>query len=287
MPNKPLLAFDVGGTTIKYALLTPELTLEQTGSVPTNKNKDGQILKTLLELSQKFNHEYELAGIGISTAGIVASDGSIQYAGPTILDYQGTPIKARLEETTGLSVFVVNDVDAALLGEAVLGAAKNAKSAYCVALGTGIGGAYLANGQLTSGAHGTANSLGYTLFCPKTQTNFEQRASTLSLEAKLAPFNISVKEGFELATAGQEPYLSLLKAWAKEVAQGLSNILLLFDPEVLVIGGAVCQQKDYLLQLLNEQLALLLPPGLCQTKLKVATLADKAQLYGAVYPFIK
>ncbi len=45
MPNKPLLAFDVGGTTIKYALLTPELTLEQTGSVPTNKNKDGQILK--------------------------------------------------------------------------------------------------------------------------------------------------------------------------------------------------------------------------------------------------
>ena len=51
--------------------------------------------------------------------------------------------------------------------------------------------------------------------CPKTQTNFEQRASTLSLEAKLAPFNISVKEGFELAKAGQEPYLSLLKAWAK------------------------------------------------------------------------
>lgn len=68
MPNKPLLAFDVGGTTIKYALLTPELTLEQTGSVPTNKNKDGQILKTLLELSQKFSHKYELAGIGISTA---------------------------------------------------------------------------------------------------------------------------------------------------------------------------------------------------------------------------
>lgn len=115
MPNKPLLAFDVGGTTIKYALLTPELTLEQTGSVPTNKNKDGQILKTLLELSQKFSHEYELAGIGISTAGIVASDGSIQYAGPTILDYQGTPLKARLEEATGLLVFVVNDVDAALL----------------------------------------------------------------------------------------------------------------------------------------------------------------------------
>ena len=124
MPNKPLLAFDVGGTTIKYALLTPELTLEQTGSVPTNKNKDGQILKTLLELSQKFNHEYELAGIGISTAGIVASDGSIQYAGPTILDYQGPRSKHDSKKQQGLSVFVVNDVDAALLGEAVLGAAK-------------------------------------------------------------------------------------------------------------------------------------------------------------------
>ena len=287
MTQEYMLAFDIGGTTIKYALITPELEFKESGHVPTEKNKDNKILKTLLAISQEFQAKYSLKAIGVSTAGIVATDGSIRYAGPTIPNYQGTPIKEKLAQTTNLPVFVVNDVDAALLGEALNGAAKNATNAYCVALGTGIGGAFLNNGQLFAGAHGTGNSIGYTLFDPCTQTNFEQRASTLSLEHELSPLEISVKDAFSKAKAGQEPYVSKLNAWALEVAKGLSNILLLFDPEVLIIGGAVCQQGEFLLQLLNNQLADLLPPNLCQTKIKTAILADKAQLYGAIYPFSK
>lgn len=92
-------------------------------------------------------NSYTLLGIGVSTAGIVGKNGEIQYAGPTIPGYIGTPIKKELEELSGLPVSVVNDVDAALLGERLAGGAKGSDNVYCIALGTGIGGAYFYEGN--------------------------------------------------------------------------------------------------------------------------------------------
>lgn len=278
---KEYLVFDVGGTTIKYGLLSQDLKLHDCQRCSTEHNHNGHILAQLKRLSAAYQQNHELAGIGVSTAGIVGADGGIQYAGPTIADYQGTPIKAALKAQTQLPVSVVNDVDAALLGEQLAGSVQKADAVYCVALGTGIGGAYLNQGQLLNGAHATANSLGYTLFDVKTQTNYEQRASTLALEATLKPLKISVPEAFARARQGEAAYLNVIKAWAAQVAAGLAQIMLLFDPEVLLIGGAVSQQGDFFLTLLKQQLKPILPPNLCQTQLKVATLADKAQLYGA------
>lgn len=133
MTTAQYLVFDVGGTTIKYGLLDDTLQLQATGQCPTLPNEAGHILKELLRLSLAFQADYPLQGIGVSTAGIVGVDGAIQYAGPTIPGYQGTPIQAKLEAATGLPVFVVNDVAAALLGEQLAGGAKNASSVYCVA----------------------------------------------------------------------------------------------------------------------------------------------------------
>ena len=261
------LVFDIGGTTIKYGLIDEALHLSQEGKCLTEHNHDGLILKQLQRVTRDYQAEYSLAGIGVSTAGIVGADGAIQYAGPTISDYQGTPIKAALMAQTGLPVFVVNDVDAALLGEQLAGGAKGATSAYCVALGTGIGGAYVEDGRLMTGAHATANSIGYTLYDPLTKTNYEQRASTLTLEE---------------AKRGTVPYVAIINDWAAEVATGLASILLLFDPDILLIGGAVSLQGQYLVDLLNNALKPLLPPDLIKTKITTAELADKAQLYGAM-----
>lgn len=279
--TKNYLVFDIGGTSIKYGLIDEQLQLSNTGSCRTLHNADGHILKMLKQLSRDYINNYEVAGIGVSTAGIVGADGAIQYAGPTITDYQGTPIKAELAQLTGLPVFVVNDVDACLLGEQLAGSAQDASSAYCIALGTGIGGAYLANGQLLSGAHGTANSIGYTLYDPQTKTNYEQRASTLTLDRELVKYKISVKDAFEAAKQGNQQYLTIIDDWTATVAAGLAQIMLLFDPEVLVIGGAVSQQGSFLLDLLQKNIDKLIPKNLCRTRLEVTVLADKAQLFGA------
>lgn len=279
--SQTYIVFDIGGTTIKYGLIDDQMQLTAINRCSTEQNHDGHILKKLLQLTHDFCQSQAITGIGISTAGIVGKDGAIQYAGPTIPNYQGTPLKEALEQSTQLPVFVVNDVAAALLGEQLAGGAQNADSVYCIALGTGIGGAYVNHGRLLSGAHATANSIGYTLYDPKTKTNYEQRASTLVLEGNLKPYHVSVPEAFELAKQKQQPYLQLIQDWALEVAKGVAPILLLLDPQTLIIGGAVSKQGDYLIHLLQQALSQLLPPDLIQTTIRVAQLADKAQLYGA------
>ncbi|MFD0896329.1 ROK family protein [Loigolactobacillus binensis] len=285
MSDQLYLTFDIGGTTIKYSLIDQQRQLSHGGRCPTEHNQGGHILQQLLKITADYQTQHELSGIGVSTAGIVGAAGQIQYAGPTIPGYQGTPIKAALEKQSGLPVLVVNDVDAALLGEQLAGAAQGKQTVYCVALGTGIGGAYLDHGQLLNGAHATANSLGYTLYDPATKTNYEQRASTLTLDHQLAQLGISVPAAFDRARRSEPPFVTLITDWATEVATGLANIILLFDPEILLIGGAVSQQGDFLLGLLNRALEPLLPPNLCKTELCVTQLADKAQLFGAVAKF--
>lgn len=279
------LAFDIGGTTIKYSLIDSELNLSRHAKVDTKHNVDNHILKTLKEVTKEVAEDVELAGIGVSTAGIVAEDGSIQFAGPTIPNYINTPLKSALIDQSGLPVSVVNDVDAALLGEAYAGNIHS-EDIYCVALGTGIGGAHFNQGKLVGGAHGKGNSIGYTMFDPKTGTNYEQRASTLTLESQLQDYNISVIDAFEKVKANQAPYITIIKDWAMEVAKGLAEIIVLFDPEYMIIGGAVSAQGDYLIALLDDALAVLLPKDFNQTTLRIAEQGNNAQLIGAIVPLL-
>lgn len=285
MNNKLFLAFDIGGTTIKYGIVDSELNVVDFNSTETKHNINGYILTKLQEITKEMQKKYQISGIGVSTAGIVKS-GKILYAGPTIPDYQGTDIKGALESQTGLDVFVVNDVDAALLGENLAGVSQDSDSTYCVALGTGIGGAYSNKNHLLSGSHAYANSIGYILYDDKTKTNYEQRASTLTLQHNLEKYDTGVIEAFEFAKLKKQPYLKIINDWAEEVSKGLANIVLLYDPDILVIGGAVSKQGDYLLELLHDHMSRMIPEGLFETKLKIAKLTDKAQIYGAISQLI-
>lgn len=283
---KNYLGFDVGGTTIKYSVIDEDLNFLYHDTVPTNNNANNHILKVLKDVTAQVQSETKIDGIGISTAGIVSPEGSIQYAGPTIPNYANTPIKVTIADQSKVPVNVLNDVDAALLGEVYV-QKLNAAGIYCIALGTGIGGAYLQNGKLTSGTHGKANSIGYTLFDGLTQTNYEQRCSTLALERKLKKYSTGVIKAFEKAKAGEELFVDIITAWAFEVAAGIAEIIILFDPEYIIIGGAVSSQGDYLLSLLNQQLNVILPKDFNETKLQIATQGNKAQLIGAISAFLK
>lgn len=281
------LAFDIGGTTIKYGLINKDKKICQKGKVATDNNKESHILKMLLKVAGEMNTEYTLKGIGVSTAGVVDDQGTIAYAGPTIPNYKGTPIKKSLEDDLSLKANVLNDVDSALLGEKLMGCARGYSSIYCIALGTGIGGAFYRDGQLFEGAHGTANNIGWTLYDPADKTNYEQRASTLSLARSLKPLGLTPIEAFDLARRGHDKEKKIIDNWVLKVAEGIANVYLLFDPEIMIIGGAVSAQKDYLRNLLDEKLKVLLPPNLCRTRLKMAQLGNKAQLYGAIANFLE
>jgi len=283
------LSIDIGGTYIKYALLDDKVNLTHHGKVHTPVNQNNAIVSEVKSIIIKYKEQFAVSGVGISTAGIVNREkGEIIYAGPTIQDYKGTNFKQLLADTN-LPIHVENDVNSALLGERWKGAGRASENFFCVTLGTGIGGAYYHNG-LVSGSHLQANSVGYLLYDPATGTTYEQRASTSALNARILErlgSNWSTREVFHQAKVGDDTCLDIIHAWGREVAAGLAQIILLKDPEMIIIGGGVSQQGDFLIEIIGDHVEEFLPESFMKTEIKVAELCNHAALYGAVYPFLK
>lgn len=278
--GKAYLAFDVGGTTIKYALLDAQLHISQRHQISTEQNQDGHILKQLIKIAKATQAIVELSGIGVSTAGIVDEHGTIQYASGTIPGYIGTELGKQLHEYTGLLVSVINDVDAALMGELGLGIAKGCHNVYSLALGTGIGGACWLDGKLIHGAHRQANAIGY--YPNVDGTTYEQQAATVSLHDQLKIKGIDVPMLFAQARSGSSDALAILQTWASRVATGIVNVILTLDPALVIVGGAVAKQGKFLEELLTNAVIAQLPPNFLHTKIRVSQLSNDAQLVGAV-----
>lgn len=278
------LAFDIGGTSIKYGVIDKNLQVVDYGTAPTNNNENNNIINTLINVIEQ-KQEFQLQGIGISTAGRVGKHGDIIYAGPTVKDYQGTQLKEILESYFGIPVKVINDVDAALMGEIFKGHLDSKKSIYCIALGTGIGGAFYCNGKLLSGAHQLANSVGYLNFQQIDNSSFESKFSTLAFQQQVAQYNVTVPEAFSAARAGEEFYIGLINQWCDALSEEIANICLLLDPDIFLIGGAVSRQGTFLTDKINYYVNKKMPKGMFQTEVKTATLQDISQLFGAISLF--
>lgn len=285
--NKNYLAFDVGGTSIKYALMDSDLNFLERGKALTNHNKDQAIITNLKTITTDIASKYDIAGIGVSTAGRVGKKGDIIFSGPTIKDYQGTQIKQILEEESHLPVHILNDVDAALRGEIFCGAGKIYRSIYCIALGTGIGGSFYIDHHLVDGAHNLGNSVGYLDYDPKDKSTFESHYSTLAFESQLNAEHVSVPDAFAKARQGNQHFLSLIDHWCDEIGKRMAQICLILDPEAFLIGGAVCQQGDFFTDRLATATKKYMPDGMFHVQIKPAMLQDRSQLFGAVADFIE
>lgn len=285
------LAVDIGGTFIKYAVMDENCELIEKNKVETSKNENNGILYQVESIiREKLDGGTDLKGIGISTAGIVDRDiGEIIYAGPTIPNYKGTPFKAYLTQKFNIPVYVENDVNAALLGEVWRGAGRGRDNVFCITLGTGIGGAYY-SGNLKSGAHRQANSVGYLLKNESTGLNYEQRASTSALKNRMIKKHgpaMTAEALFEKAKSGDEASISTIDDWAGDVAEGLAQIIILLDPGYIIIGGGISQQGEFLLNLIEKHIVSFLPPDFLKTELKIAERFNDASLYGAIHPFFE
>ena len=114
----PYVVIDIGGTSIKYGLADAEGQLIETHEMPTEAQKGGpHILKTTKEIVARYLKKHALAGVAISSAGMVDPDkGEIFYAGPQIPNYAGTQFKKEIEEAFQLPCEIENDVNCARIG---------------------------------------------------------------------------------------------------------------------------------------------------------------------------
>lgn len=285
------LCFDIGGTNLKYALVNESAEILQQWEQPTQAYLGGPfILQTVCDIIEQLKQENELVGVAISTAGMVdPNEGSIFYAGPQIPNYAGTQFKKVIEEKFALPCEVENDVNCAGLAEGISGAGKEAKISLCLTIGTGIGGCILLDKKVFHGFSNSACEVGYM---HHGKVSFQDLASTTALVQRVSQLkqeNISEWNGrkiFELAKSGDVQCEKAIQEMVNVLCEGISNICYVLNPQVVILGGGIMSQPEYLEPLFAKTLPQYLVSSILEkTTLTFATHQNNAGFLGAFYHF--
>ena len=284
-----ILAFDIGGTAIKYgAYVNNELAY--VNEIPTEAHRGGQhILNTVLSLIE---YEKDFDAIGISTAGQVnAKEGYIIYANQNIPNYTGTRFKDILEDRFKVPVTVDNDVNAAAQGEAIFGAGRNYDDFLMLTYGTGVGGASVRKGKVYYGSSYSASEFGAIVTHSDARLAgsdyfdgcYEKYASTTGLVHYAQSFNPALVNGRIIFQNLDKPeVLYILDKWVDEIMLGLATLTHIYNPSCIVLGGGIMEQP-LLINMINEKKNRFIMPGFAHVALVPALLGNKAGLLGAAY----
>lgn len=286
---KRYLAFDIGGTQIKYGIVTEEGEILSHWIMDTEAHLGGRtIIDKVITVSKTIVGEYPVNGIAISTAGQVNfHTGTIVAAGETIPDYTGVEIKKLINQATGLPVEVRNDVDCAAFGEMWLGD-HGSNNFIALTVGTGIGGAIVIDGKMYSGHSFSAGEWGYMLVDGEP---FEKNASMSGLITFANHYkekrSWTGKEIFDLYDQGDEQIQEAVRQFYRYLAMGVSNLIYIFNPEKVIIGGGVTARGEKFLQEVQAEINnYLLPSFQKNTEVVLANLLNHAGMIGAVYHFM-
>ena len=287
---KKYIVVDIGGTMLKYGLISEDGILEENHEIPTEADKGGpHIVKVLKELVKQLKAKHEISGVAISTAGMVDPDsGRIIYANEFIPDYTGTPLKQLIETEFCIPCEVENDVSCAGLAEHLTGAAKGSRSSVCLTIGTGIGGCIILDNKIYHGCSNSAGEIGYMNILGRV---FQKAASTSSLVERVAHHNPELtnwngKLVFERARTGDKICEKSIEEMCEILGCGIANICYVINPEVIVIGGGIANDSDYLYEKIRKSMdKYLIHPISDHTKLHFATNGNKAGMIGAYYNF--
>ena len=294
-----IFCIDIGGTAVKLGLATHEgkILARHEASVCF----DGYatpILTTVLREGQAFlareGAAGRIEGVAISATGQVDDElGAVIGTNGKIPHYEGAQLRREAAAAFGVPAEALNDANAAALGEAAFGAAQGCRCVLMVTLGTGVGGGVVLDGRVYGGARGIAGELGhFTLYqdgapCPCGKRGcFESYASTTALmRAAQARFSDPALDGraiFARAAAGDPAMQSLLDGWIGDIAAGLSGLVHIFNPELVLIGGGVSAQERLLIDPLRERVLTQVMPRFAEgLRIERAQLGNDAGLIGA------
>ena len=288
---KQYICIDIGGTAIKYGVVQsgeiPEIIQTDSCKTPENGTKILQKVFDIIEGRKRNCGQTE--AVCISSAGIVNSEeGCILEANDDLIPgYTGTKIADRVKEKFGIPCFVENDVNCAAMAEYYAGAAKGYHSMLMLTIGTGIGGAFIAGGKLLKGHTYSACEVGYMNM---EEGTFEEIAATSALVARTAKRlhktadAISGKWIFEQAQDGNEVCIEEIDRMCDILAKGISNICYVLNPEIVLLGGGISAQTDWLKPRIEMGMEKYLIPVIRKkTKLDFAKFKNQAGMIGAYY----
>ncbi len=312
------LGIDLGGTNIAAGIVNDDYQIIKKKSVPTLAHRDGkEIMKDMGKLCLDLISEAgltlkDIAYAGIATPGTANSEtGVVEYANN--LPFKNFPIADLLKEYTGIEkVYIENDANAAAKAEALAGAAKGAKFSVMITLGTGLGGGIVIDGKVYSGFNFAGAELGHVVIekdgkqctcgrrgCWETYssaTGLTNMTKEAVLQARKEGRKTKIEEliggnvdncnarvAFTAKKMGDELGAEIVERYISYLACGISNMINIFQPNVLSIGGGVCNEKDYLLVPLKEKIFAETYNKDSQkcTEIKIAELGNDAGIVGA------
>lgn len=287
-----ILAIDIGGTSAKMGLLDESGTIHARQEVSVSFDQyRTPILDTVISAAARFLEEekVEIAGIGVSATGQVDTAlGQVVGTNGKIPNYEGAAIKETMEARFSVPVWVLNDANAAALGECFLGAGIGYRDVLMVTLGTGVGGGLILDGHVYGGSRGLAGELGhFTLYqdgvpcaCGK-RGCYECYASTKALVMRAGTENGRVL--FERIQNGDAGMQAVLNAWLDDVAAGLTGLIHIFNPALVIIGGGISAQETLMIRpLVSRVMAGVMPRFADNLCIRRAALGNDAGMIGAL-----
>ena len=312
------IGVDLGGTNIAVGLCDESLKMIDKGSVPTHANRDGElIVRDMANLAAEIIKRNgltvnDIASVGIATPGAANSKtGVVEYANN--LPFLNFPIAEIFKKYLPVEkVLIANDANAAALGEALAGAAKGTKNSVMITLGTGVGGGVIIDGKIFDGGINCAGAeLGHIVIvaggrqcsCGRrgcweaysSATGLSNMTKEKMNELKLKGIpsllfdeadkdgKVSARTAFNAMKRGDKHGAMVVDEYIKYLAEGITNIINIFQPEILTIGGGVCNEKEYLTKPLLEivESEQYTRNNVNKTKVVTAVLGNEAGIIGA------
>lgn len=302
------IGIDIGGTKIAGALVDAQGAIILEERVPSPAGDPDAMVDAVVGLIERLSADHEVIGAGVAAAGFIDADQSTIIYAPNI-SWRNEPFKAKLEAKLDIPVIIENDANAAAWAEFRYGAGRGYKHMIMLTIGTGVGGAVIADSRMLRGGFGIAGELGHIrvvpngLLCGCGQHGcLESYASgSALLRAAKALAASGEPEGQRLreieSEAGQLTGLEVYKAILENdpgalrvlrelgswLGQAIGSLVAVLDPEVVVIGGGVSAAGDLLLDPIREAYRAHLPAQGFRPELKItaAEFVNDAGVVGA------
>jgi glucokinase len=301
MPDEHCIGIDVGGTNIRAALVRNNKVIKRMRcSTMTGLGPDrvvGQIKNTVVKLTGRPGR------IGIGIAGIIDSHRGIVRYSPNLKGWTDIKLGAALEKEFNVEVRILNDVNAICLGEWKFGAGKGYDNIFLFTLGTGVGGAAVCEGRLLFGANGFAGEFGHSVIkfdgkkctcgqsghlegyvgaryiVARCRRKIKKQKSSLRKYPDITP-RIIARE----AKKGDMVAREIFKEIGYYIGIGISNIISLFDPEVIIVSGGISKAGKVLFDAIRQTADQRIM-GARYRKYKIipGKLGDDAGILGAAY----
>ena len=309
MTDRIYLGIDIGGTAVKFGLVNGEGVMVSEVSEYSVKfnNYETPIIETVVKSAKEFMSKnnknfFDINGIGVSaTGGINSKLGIVEGSAGHIKNWEGTNIKKRLEAEFGMNTAVLNDANAAALGEMWKGAAKGRENVVVMTIGTGVGGGIIVDSKILLGSKGFAGEIGHIpvnvdgekCSCENTGC-IEHYGSTSALVRNVKNAVISgeitgIKEEvdgrliFKEVAAGNRAVIKYVDEWINYISAALVGLVHTFNPEMVILGGGVSKQKELFVDKVRDKVLHGVMDNFAQDlRVEAAELGNNAGIIGAV-----